>query len=130
MRARPLVLERRTEPIEPFDVLERGRLAAGAALAEIVGPLVFDELERELVAVLCKKAPCAELVGLADLEHVIANDPDDALPQRVGIAQPAQSLPGQLCADLLVAPLRVAGLRVVVQPAVGSAPGDVRLAEV
>ena len=55
---------------------------------------------------------------------------DHALAQLGRIAKPLERLLGELRADLLVASVRVAALRVVVQPAVGAAPGDVRLAEV
>ena len=41
-----------------------------------------------------------------------------------------ERLLGEPCADLLVAPVRIAGLCVVVEPAVGAAPRCMRLAEV
>src|SRR5579862_8194701 len=47
MRARALALERLAETVEPLDVGDRRRRAARSRLAEIVGALVVDELERE-----------------------------------------------------------------------------------
>jgi len=128
MRALLLALERLPKAADLGEICER-RLSLAPLAAEI-GLLVVDELEGELIAVLREKAPRAERVAAPDLEHVMAHDPPDARAQRVGVAKSVQRASGELRADLLVAALRAAGLRVVVQPSVRPAPGDVRLPEI
>ena len=59
-----------------------------------------------------------------------AHDACNALAQLRRIPKPVERLLGQPRADLLVAAVGVAALCVVVEPAVGAAPCDVRLAEV
>ena len=124
-----LGLEPLPEARELLELLDR-RQAAAAGLAAVVGVLVVDELQRELVSVLREKPSRAQRVALPDLEHMVAHDPNDAVAQRVRIAQPKQRLPGELATDLLVAPVREAGLRVVVQPPVRPPPRGVRLAQI
>ena len=76
------------------------------------------------------RAPPAAGVAFPGLEHVAADDPDDALPERVRVPEPQQRAARERCADLVVAVLGKAGLRVVVQAPVAAPPCGVRLAEV
>ena len=79
---------------------------------------------------LGEEPPRTECIALADVEHVVADQPLHAPAQLVRIAQPQQRAPRELAADLLMALLRVPGLRVVVEPTVGATPRGVRLAGV
>src|SRR5205085_11592762 len=65
-----------------------------------------------------------------DLEHVVAHDPEHERPQCVRVAEPRERALCELATELLMAPLGVAGLRVVVQAAVRAAPRGPGLAEV
>ena len=129
VRLLSFALEHLPEARELLEILGRRR-AGLVALAEEVRFFVVDELERELVAVPGEEPARAQVVALPHLEHVMADDAADALAERIRIAQAPQRLAGELGADLLVAAVAVAGLRVVVQPAVGAAPRGARLAEV
>ena len=109
VRLPPLGLEPLAEARELLEILDGRPEPVRSGLAAVVGVLVVDELERELVAVLREKPPRAQRVAFPDLEHVVADDPNDAVAQRVRIAQPEQRLSCELAADLLVAPVGEAG---------------------
>ena len=71
VRARALLLDHLAEAGEPLDLLDRRRFAVAAALAEQVGALVVDQVERELVAVAAEETSRAARVAFAGLEHVV-----------------------------------------------------------
>ena len=131
VRARQLPLDHRAKAREPLDLLHGRRLAVAAALAEQVGLLVVDEVERELVAVATRGsvAPAARRPspGWNMWRRTIR---DDALPEPRRIPKPEQRRRREVRADLVVAVGGEAGLRVVVEATVVPAPADDRLAEV
>ena len=97
-------------------------------MPEQVGLLVVEQVEREPLAEARQQPPRVHGVGLADVEHVEADDAHDALAQIGRVAQPLQRAVGELGADVGV--VAVARPRVEVQAAVPSAPADARLAEI
>ena len=124
-----LLSQQLPETVELLDVGER-RPPVGARLAAVIRLLVVEKLECDLVAVLREEPPRAERIPLAELEHVVADDAQNARAKRVRVAEACERGLRKLAADLLVAFVGEAGLRVVVQPAVGAPPRNVRLAEV
>ena len=129
MRTQSLALEQLPKALEPCDVLVEPSTAR-SGLSEKVGLLVVDQVECELVAVLGEEAARTHRISLADLEHVVTHDAHDAGAQRIRVAQSQERLTRELGADLLVALVGEAELRVIVKPTIAAAPGDVRLAEI
>src|SRR5438445_7503813 len=114
MRLPPLPFEHLAEASELLEIVH-GRQRNGSGLPAVVRFLVIDELKGELVAVLREEAARADGVALADLEHVVPDDADHAVSQGARVAQPQQRGARELAPDLLVAPVRVAGLRALVE---------------
>src|SRR3954453_19331190 len=126
VRAAAFMLDESPEATEPLELVLVARPVL--ALADQVGLLVREEIDPETIAVAAQQPPRAERVGAADVEHVEADDPDDALAQLVRIAQATERRLRELRADVgVVAPPRP---RVEVEPAIAAPPRDLRLAEI